>query len=209
MTLDESGAVAALEAGEVVAIPTDTVYGLAVHLGLPSASKRLFAVKGRPESVALPVLVADVSAARLLGVLDAGALALTDRYWPGALTVVVARQPAASALELGGDPATIGLRCPASLVALGLLERTGPLAVTSANRHGEPPCRSADDVLAVFGASARVIDGGECRGEPSTVVRLDLAGVRCLRAGAVSMSEIEKLLGRRSGKAPRDTSRER
>ncbi len=199
MTLNESEAVAALEAGEVVAIPTDTVYGLAVHLGLPAASKRLFSVKGRPESVALPVLVADVSAAQLLGVLDADALALADRYWPGALTVVVPRRPAAGSLDLGGDPATIGLRCPANSATLGLLERTGPLAVTSANLHGEPPCRSAEEVLAVFGAAARVIDGGECRGEPSTVVSLGPAGMKCLRVGAISMSELQMVLRAQSG----------
>jgi tRNA threonylcarbamoyl adenosine modification protein (Sua5/YciO/YrdC/YwlC family) len=185
-------AVAALAAGEVVAIPTDTVYGLAVDPGMPGATDRLFALKERPEDVALPVLVANTAAAEALAELDAAELRLLERYWPGALTLVVRRRPAV-AYELGGDASTIGLRCPAHPLALELLAVTGPLAVTSANRHSQPPCQSAGAVSTAFGGSMPILDGGLCDGQSSTVVAVSAGGVVCLRAGALALSEIERV----------------
>ena len=201
MIVNEADAVAALAAGEVVAIPTDTVYGLAVDPRPPSATGRLFAVKGRPETVALPVLVADVTTAGQLGVLDERAARLVERYWPGALTIVVGRRHVS--FELGGDPATIGLRCPDHPVALRVLGASGPLAVTSANRHGERPSRSAAEVVAAFGETLLVLDGGLCDGEPSTVVSISSDRVACLREGAIPMREIELALrdGPQGGRA--------
>jgi tRNA threonylcarbamoyl adenosine modification protein (Sua5/YciO/YrdC/YwlC family) len=198
--VDEEHAVSALAAGEVVAIPTDTVYGLGVDPSRHETTRRLFLVKGRPQATALPVLVADVDTAGVLGVLDVRAAVLAEHFWPGALTIVVDRQPNI-AFELGGDPSTIGLRCPAHPSTLHLLGLTGPLAVTSANRHGEAPCRSAAEVAAAFGDSLPVLDGGVCDGEPSTVVSLSAApnGVACLREGAVLMADVERVL---EGKAP-------
>jgi tRNA threonylcarbamoyl adenosine modification protein (Sua5/YciO/YrdC/YwlC family) len=199
--VDEAQAVSALAAGKVVAIPTETVYGLAVDPALVSATDRLFAVKGRPETVALPVLVADGNVAGQLGVLDARAARLVERYWPGALTIVMRRRGGV-AFELGGDPATIGLRCPAHPVALRLLAMTGPLAVTSANRHGERPSRSAAEVVTALGESLLVLDGGRCEGEASTVVSIISPRVVCLREGAIPMSEI--VLALRGGR-PEDS----
>lgn len=189
---EEAGAV--LRSGGVVAIPTDTVYGLAVDPERPSATGRLFALKGRPDAVALPVLTADAASASRIGRFDAAARALADRFWPGALTLVVERAPAAMGYELGGDPRSIGLRCPAHEAARALLERTGPLAVSSANLHGETPCHSADEVAATFGDTLPILDGGTCGGVPSTVVRLGPGGLECLREGAIDVADLQGLL---------------
>lgn len=190
--LDSTEAV--LRSGGVAAIPTDTVYGLAVDPNVPGAVDRLFAVKGRPEELALPVLIADPTGVADLAKPTGAAAKLASRFWPGPLTIVLERRPDLN-LDLGGDPATIGLRCPASATVRRLLRRTGPLAVTSANRHGEPPLHTAEEVLEHFGGDVpAVLDGGTCNGRPSTVVSLTGASPRCLRAGAVPFEEIVSLL---------------
>lgn len=187
-------AVRALEAGEVVAVPTDTVYGLAVLPGVPSATERLFAVKRRPRGVELPVLAADAAQAFALAadpVPDA-ARRLAAHYWPGALTIVVARRPGLE-WDLGTGGATIGLRVPDHPVVVALCRRLGPLAVTSANRHGEPTPPTAAEVAAVLGDEVPVvIDGGRCDGAPSTVVAVEADGtVRVLREGRLPATEVE------------------
>jgi tRNA threonylcarbamoyl adenosine modification protein (Sua5/YciO/YrdC/YwlC family) len=182
--------VEALAAGKVVAVPTDTVYGLAVDPRLAGAVDRVFALKQRPEQFQLPVLIADP--ARLVDLAEATAAAerLISRYWPGPLTLVLPRR-SGIAFDLGGDSATIGLRCPANSLLRELLRSTGPLAVTSANRHGEAPLRTADEVRGHFGAAVTaVLDGGRCDGRPSTVISLTGAGVKCLREGALLFAEL-------------------
>lgn len=186
-------ALEALRAGLVVAIPTDTVYGLAVDPSRAGATEELFRLKIRPATLALPVLVACAADALALGMLDERAAALVAEYWPGALTLVVNRQPGV-VFDLGGDHSTIGLRCPAHAAVRRLLAATGPLAVTSANLHGADACVNAKDVTRVFGTSMVVVDGGPMRGRPSTVVSLAGAGVQCLRQGSVAMHDIEALL---------------
>lgn len=191
-TLSLVEAVEALRGGGVVGIPTDTVYGLAADARVPGAAARLFTAKGRPEAVALPVLVPDAAVAdELAGGLPAPAARLVALYWPGPLTVVLGRGEAAAGFELGGDPSTVGMRCPDHLLALELLAATGPLAVTSANRHGAAPLTSAAVVLDTFaGAIAGVLDGGLCDGTPSTVVRVAGEQVELLRAGAIDFAEL-------------------
>ncbi len=181
-----------LRAGRVVAIPTDTVYGLAVDPHQKGTTEELFRLKGRPETFALPVLVGEAGDAASLGLLDERAAVLVARYWPGPLTLVVRRQPTVE-FDLGGDPSTIGLRCPAHADVRHLLAASGPLAVTSANRHGQPPCLRAAEVHDVFGTSVVVFDSGPAKGQPSTVVSL-VGEVQCLREGAVAMTEIAALL---------------
>jgi tRNA threonylcarbamoyl adenosine modification protein (Sua5/YciO/YrdC/YwlC family) len=183
-----------LQAGRVVAIPTDTVYGLAVDPRREGATLDLFHLKGRPETFALPVLVDEAAEAAALGLLDERAAVLVAHCWPGALTIVVNRQPGVE-LHLGGDPSTIALRCPAHAAVRRLLAASGPLAVTSANRHADPPCLRVADVQRVFGGSLVVFDAEPGRGRPSTVVSLVGTDVRCLREGSVPMTEIEALLG--------------
>jgi L-threonylcarbamoyladenylate synthase len=182
--------VEALAAGKVVAVPTDTVYGLAVDPRLAGAVDRVFALKQRPEQFQLPVLIADPAGLVDLAEATAAAERLISRYWPGPLTLVLPRR-SGIAFDLGGDSATIGLRCPANSLLRELLRSTGPLAVTSANRHGEAPLRTADEVRGHFGtAVTAVLDGGRCDGRPSTVISLTGAGVKCLREGALLFAEL-------------------
>jgi len=184
-------AVRALAAGLVVAVPTDTVYGLAVDPTVGGATERLFAAKDRPREVAVAVLVADAAQATSVAApLPDVARRLVVRFWPGALTLVLARRPGFD-LDLGGDPATVGVRCPAHDAVRELCRRVGPLAVTSANRHGEPTPALAQEVAAVVGDRvALVLDGGACAGAPSTVVDCTGAQPVVLREGAISEREL-------------------
>jgi tRNA threonylcarbamoyl adenosine modification protein (Sua5/YciO/YrdC/YwlC family) len=198
-----AAAAGALRAGAVVGIPTDTVYGLAADPSVPGATAALFALKGRPEHVELPVLVADVAQAEELAGpsgLGPAARLLAERFWPGALTVVVGRRPGVT-WELGGTGGTIGLRCPASEPARSLCTEVGPLATTSANRHGEPPLVTAAELVAAFGPELVVVDGGRCAGAPSTVVDVTGWPARCLRPGAVRFAEVEAALAGLGGAA--------
>jgi L-threonylcarbamoyladenylate synthase len=180
-----SEAVAALRRGEVVVVPTDTVYGVAVDPFVPGAVDRLFAVKRRPREVALPVLVADGLQALELASASSMARELMDRYWPGPLTIVMARR-GGLAVDLGAEESTIGVRCPDHELVRVLCRDVGPLAVTSANLHGQETPASAAGVAAMLGAGVSVvIDGGECRGSPSTVVDCTGDRVRVLRQGAL------------------------
>ncbi len=192
-------AVDALRAGQVVGVPTDTVYGVAVDPARPGATDALFAVKERPRSVSLPVLVAGLDQA--VAVAADGALApttaarrLADALWPGGLTLVVARRPGLG-WDLGGDDdRTVGLRCPDQAIIHRLCAAVGPLATTSANRHGQPPLTTAAAVAAAFGDHlAVVVDGGTCDGVPSTVVDCTGPTLRCLRQGTVPWETVQQL----------------
>jgi len=200
LAADGSGAIhraaAALAAGAVVAVPTDTVYGLAVDPAQPEAVARLFALKGRPDDVPLPVLVAGPDQVALVaGTLEPAAAALASRFWPGPLTLVVPRTRGFT-VDLGGPPAarqTVGVRRPDHPVVVALCEVLGPLAVTSANLHGAPPATTVDEVVAVFAGSDQpqlVLDGGRCAGTPSTVVECRGPASRCLREGALAWEDL-------------------
>ncbi len=163
-------AIAALECGDVVGIPTDTVYGI---VSLPKFSEKLYEIKGRPRSLELPILVADLDQARGLAEFTPLAERLAARWWPGPLTIVV-----------GG----VGLRVPDHDVPRDLCRAVGPLASTSANPHGSPPFTTAAQVAALPGVGV-VIDGGTCEGAPSTVVTLDPP--RVIREGAISLRDLD------------------
>jgi len=182
----------ALAAGLVVVLPTDTVYGVAVDPTVEGATERLFAAKDRPRAVAVAVLVADAAQAEsVAGPMPDAARRLVARFWPGALTVVLSRRPGFD-VDLGGDPATVGVRCPAHDAVRDLCRRVGPLAVTSANRHGEPTPAAAHEVAAAVGDRvALVLDGGECAGAPSTVVDCTGAQPVVLREGAIGRRELD------------------
>jgi len=189
-------AVVALRAGSVVAVPTDTIYGLAVDPWQPGAVDRLFAVKERPPDVALPVVVGRLGqVGAVAGPLTGPARRLAERHWPGPLTLVVPRAEGFDA-DLGGPPAargTVGVRWPDHPLIQALCRELGPLALTSANLHGAPPATTALDVgLAFRGAEdlAVVLDGGVCDGVPSTVVECLGAAPRCLREGAIPWSAL-------------------
>jgi len=179
--------VAALEAGEPVVIPTDTVYGLAALPSVPGATGRLYALKDRRPDVPLAVLVAGPEALdEVAATVDPRVAALVSRHWPGPLTLVVRRRPALAVWDLGGDPATIGVRSPDHPLVRAVAERVGPIATTSANRHGQPtPATAAAAAASLAGPVAVVADGGPLDGTASTV--LDVTGDpwRILRQGAV------------------------
>jgi L-threonylcarbamoyladenylate synthase len=186
-------AVRLLRAGEVVAVPTDTVYGVAVDPFQPGAADRLFVAKERPKDVALPILVAAASDLDRLveGPVDPLARKLVDRFWPGALTLVLPRKAELRELDLGGDPATIGVRCPDHRLVRELCREVGPLATTSANRHREPTPADAAGVAEALGDSvALVLDGGTCAGEPSTVVSILGDEVLMLREGRIPATDL-------------------
>ena len=188
-------AAAALRDGDVIGIPTDTVYGLAADPWRSGASDRLFLIKGRPRSVELPVLVSGVQQALELctGVTDA-AQRLMEEFWPGALTIVLPRRPDLNA-DLGEDDATVGLRAPGHPVPLALCREFGPFATTSANRHGSPPVVSADEVVRHLPGVELVLDGGPCAGQPSTVVDATGEVPKLLRSGAVPWERILEVAG--------------
>jgi len=181
----------ALRAGLAIALPTDTVYGLAADVSVPGATDRIFELKHRPHDVDLPVLVADADQAiGLATAVPESAIALMTRFWPGAITLVIPRAPDLAA-DLGDDDATIGVRCPDHAVPRALCAIVGPLATTSANLHGEPTPETAGRVAEVFGdAVAVVLDGGSCAGSASTVV--DCTGVepKLLREGRIAWDDV-------------------
>ena len=183
--LDE--AVAALLRGEVIVVPTDTVYGVAVAASVAGATARLFEVKARPTDVALPVLVADEEQARQIVEVSPLAAELMAAHWPGGLTIVLPRR-AGFDVDLGGtDTTTVGVRVPDHDVPRQLARRVGPLVTTSANLHGRPTPATAAEVRAELGIDV-VIDGGACTGAPSTVVRVDGDDVEVLRQGSIHLS---------------------
>jgi L-threonylcarbamoyladenylate synthase len=180
-----------LRAGALVAFPTDTVYGIGCRTGDPEALARIFAAKRRDPDKAVPWLIAaadDVLAAGYRA--DERATRLAERFWPGALTLVLAAADGAG---------TQAFRVPAHGVALALLAATGPLAVSSANRSGEPEALEADDVAIAFADAdepSAILDGGRVPGGVASSV-LDLSGprARLLREGAVSRAELEAVIG--------------
>jgi L-threonylcarbamoyladenylate synthase len=183
----EAAARAALD-GSLIVLPTDTVYGIGARPDDPSAAARLFEAKGRPRDLELPVLVPSTEAARRIAIFDERAEALALRFWAGPLTIVLPRTEVARAWDLGGDPTTIGVRMPHEPLALAVLARTGPLAVTSANHSGAFTPTTCDEVEATFADAVEVY---LCAPEPltgwaSTVVDLAHERPSVLRAGAIS-----------------------
>jgi tRNA threonylcarbamoyl adenosine modification protein (Sua5/YciO/YrdC/YwlC family) len=193
---DVEEAATMLADGQLLVLPTDTVYGVGARLDRPDAVRALFRAKGRPESVALPVLVCSLEEATSVGAsINPAANSLAEQFWPGPLTIVVTAS--ASLAQLVGASDSVGFRFPNDDVVSSLLSRTGPLVVTSANRHGEPPCTTADDVLAVFGDSelvAGVLDAGPRSGRPSTVVDARLVPFEVLREGPISEAALASAL---------------
>ncbi len=177
--IDEAAAV--LEAGGVVVVPTDTVYGLAARAEHRGA---LYPLKGRPEGVPVAVLVADAAQAWTLARPSPLARRLAARFWPGPLTVVC------DAEARWGEP-TVGVRCPDHDLVRALAARVGPVATTSANRHGEPtPADAAAAAASLLGEVALVLDGGTCEGRPSTVVDATGDEPAVLRLGAIAAESL-------------------
>jgi L-threonylcarbamoyladenylate synthase len=190
-------AVAVLGDGGIVALPTDTVYGIAVSLATPGGIDRLFAAKSRPRERGIVLLLAEASQAAEIGVMDAPAAALAGSLWPGALTLVVRQRPGVSLpAELTGGAATIGLRVPDHPAPRAIAAALGPLPTTSANRSGQADALTASAVLDALGEAVDlVLDGGPAPGgRPSTVVDLAGSTPRIVRAGALAEARIREVL---------------
>ena len=181
-----------LEGGDVVVLPTDTVYGLVALASDAAAVDRLFELKGRGDDVPIAVLCADAAQAFDLAAPTVGpaAHAVAERWWPGPLTLVLPRR-AGLALALGGSDATIGVRVPDHDLVRAVAGRVGPLAATSANRHGRPTPVTAEAVAAALGDGvALVVDGGPSRDGASAVVDATGTPWRVLRDGPIAGSDI-------------------
>jgi len=192
-----AAAVATLRGGGIVAMPTDTVYGIGVAPGAPDGLARLFAAKDRPLDKAIVLLLSDEDQAATVGVMRPAARALAARFWPGGLTLVLKQAPeAALPAELTGGAATIGVRLPDHECPRALARALGPLPVTSANLSGRPDARDAGGVLDQLGERVDlVLDGGSARGGvPSTVVDCSGDLPRVLRAGAIAAADLAAVL---------------
>lgn len=196
-------AIGVLQAGGLVAVPTDTVYGIAVALSTPGGIERLFAAKSRPPDKAIALLLADAAQAAEIGDLTPAAAVLASALWPGGLTLVVPRRTdrALPAALTGGELApgaipTVGLRVPAHDAPRALARALGPLPTTSANRSGEPEARDAAEIETLLGpAIDLILDGGPATGGPASTV-VDCTGPvpEVRRAGAIDVAEIARIL---------------
>ena len=192
-------AVRLLQAGELVAYPTDTVYGLGAPAGDDDAVRKLFAVKGRQLSKALPLLIADGMMAAWVAEVTPVAHTLAAKFWPGPLTIVMRKQPEFRSVALAKQE-TVALRVPAYDLVRDIIRGLGePLTGTSANRSDARPSVSAAEVALQLGEMVSlVIDGGRSAGGiESTVIDVSgEGGPRLLREGPVSREELERVLGR-------------
>ena len=180
--------------GGVVAIPTDTVYGLVASLAHAEAIERIYALKGRPEEQPLPVLVASVDALEhVTSFVDGRVQMLLNEFWPGPVTVVIPSDRNLPAAVLGPGN-TVGVRIPNHPLAIEVIGKAGgAVASTSANRSGEAPALTAADVEATFGAELDLIlDGGIAPGgRASTVVAIRGDTLKILREGPIDESELQ------------------
>ena len=181
--------------GLVVAYPTDTLYGLAVDPRNSRAVRRLFELKGRPESSALTLIAADLEQADAAGTFASTAARLAALWWPGPLTIVVPARSILARETLAGG-ATVGIRVPDDEVARGLARAAGYcITATSANRSGEPAAVTGEAVASMLPHVDAVIDAGRVRGgAPSTIVAIENDRPRLLRDGAVAWDRVIRSL---------------
>lgn len=189
-------AVAALQRGELVVLPTDTVFGVAADAFSPAAVERLLAAKGRGRDMPVPVLVGDARGLHgLAAEVTEQMQALVDAHWPGPLTLIVPAAPTL-AWDLGETRGTVAVRMPQHPVALDVLSSTGPLAVSSANRTGHPPPATADEAERQLGAAVAVYLEAGSSGEAVASTIVDLTGERpqVRRTGALPREDLAAVL---------------
>lgn len=185
-----------LRAGELVVMPTDTVYGIGADAFNPEATRRIFEVKKRPRSLPLPILVSRPRQAWALSAdVPPQAIELAAAFWPGALTLILPETELA--WEIGDTRGGVAVRIPLHDDLLALLEAVGPMAVTSANITGEPTPRTVGEIAERFGDAVGVyLDGGESPSETgSTIVDLAKGKPLLVREGPIPSAEIERVLG--------------
>jgi L-threonylcarbamoyladenylate synthase len=195
-----AAAATAVLGGELVVLPTDTVYGVGADAFSPAAVSRLLAVKGRGRDMPPPVLVGTVRAASAL-VEDLGPYGqqLIDEFWPGGLTIVC-RAARTLSWDLGDTKGTVAVRMPQDPATLDLLRETGPMAVSSANLSGSPAATTAEQAREQLGDAVAVyLDGGpSAGGQASTIVDLTGDAPRLLRQGAISIGRLREIAGVRA-----------
>ena len=186
----------AVQRGDLIVLPTDTVYGIGADAFDPAAVRALLAAKGRGREMPPPVLVSATTTLDALATRVPGyARALVEKFWPGPLTLVCHQQSSLQ-WDLGDTRGTVAVRMPDHDVALEILERTGPLAVSSANKTGMPAATDADQAEEMLGDEvAIVVDSGDAPGgEASTIVDVTGSQGRVLRRGALSLEELNAVL---------------
>lgn len=187
-----------LRGGGLVAMPTDTVFGLIAVAADDAAVHRLYDVKQRDLTQALPLFVGSVEQCRLIAEANGVSDALAAAFWPGALTIVLPKRASyRTRAAAGGD--TIAVRVPGDPVLREMAQQLGPLTGTSANRSGQPECHTAAEVRAQLGDDVDLIVDApiDATGVPSTIVDCtDAAAVRIIRAGAIEPAHVEGVLGR-------------
>ena len=194
----EAGVTAAAEAisrGDLVLMPTDTVYGVAADAFMPAAVARLLAAKNRGRAMPVPVLIGEASTlAGLVLRVPPTATELAQDFWPGGLTLVVEHAPSL-AWDLGDAEGTVAVRLPGDEVARDLLRRTGPRARSSANPAGRPAASTAQEAVDQLGEYAAVVldDGPRAGSAPSTIVDCTGPVPRILRVGAISIEKLRDL----------------
>ncbi|MGY2084621.1 L-threonylcarbamoyladenylate synthase [Blastococcus sp. SYSU DS0539] len=189
-------AVAAIGRGELVLLPTDTVYGVAADAFTPAAVARLLAAKNRGRAMPVPVLIGEASTlAGLVVRTPEVATRLAQEFWPGGLTLVLEHAPSL-AWDLGDAEGTVAVRLPGDELTRDLLRRTGPLAVSSANRSGRPAATSAQEADMQLGAHAAVVldDGPRASSAASTIVDCTGPAPRVLRVGAIPVDRLQELV---------------
>jgi L-threonylcarbamoyladenylate synthase len=187
-------AVAAIARGGVIAMPTDTVFGLACDPASADAVERIYAIKQRPPGLELTLLSASIDEIEEAVELNAAARAMAEAYWPGALSIICALRTRRWAIPRMGS--TLSVRVPDHPIALELLRRAGPLATTSANRHGQPAATTAADVVAALGGEVdAVVEGGRCGGLASTIIDCTSITPHVLREGPIPAAALRSLLG--------------
>ena len=190
-------AASAVRKGELVVLPTDTVYGIGTDAFSPKAVADLLAAKGRGREMPPPVLVGSMRAATaLIDDLGTHGRDLMEEFWPGPLTLVCTATPSLS-WDLGDTKGTVAVRMPMDPVALELLKEVGPMAVSSANKSGQPAAATMEEALEQLGDDIAVyLDGGESDAPvASTIVDLTYAVPRVLRAGAISIEQLRGVCG--------------
>lgn len=187
-------AATAIAGGELVVLPTDTVYGVAADAFSPEAVRSLLEAKGRGRDMPPPILIGSAATLDALAVEVPGWLReMTTALWPGPLTVICRDQPSLN-WDLGDTHQTVAVRVPADEVAIALLKVTGPLAVSSANVSGRPPATSIDDAEAMLGDSVAVyLDAGSSPGGvASTILDVTAATPRILREGPIGLDVLHR-----------------
>jgi len=191
-----TAAIAAAKRGDLVVLPTDTVYGLGTDAFSQKGPQKLMAAKGRERNMPIPVLVGHVKALDGLAQrVDGVTKALAEAFWPGALTIVVKAQPTLR-WDLGETNQTVALRMPLNPIAIELLNAVGPMAVSSANKTGQLAATNVDEAIAQLGEEVTIyLDGGQTPGNiASTIVDVSSSEIKLLRQGAIPLEEIRLIV---------------